>query len=106
MQSPHDNTKMLNKQNRWTICFKAWQLVSRHGNWFQGNVRGQHSDRVAAAQYAVKHECNNAISLPRAVDRGRCSDGRGGASGRARYIWGVSLIKSASLSPAGYRGGK
>lgn len=44
-------------------------------------------------QYAVKHECNNAI-LPRTW----CA-GRERAAG-AGYIWGVSLIKRAALSAA------
>jgi len=42
-------------------------------------------------QYAVKHECNNAI-LPRTWCAGR------ERAARAGYIWGVSLIKRAALS--------
>lgn len=85
---------ILNKQNRRRNYFKIHRLSAEKCQ------REEHSDhfRGAICSKARMQQCGPPSGWQE-------SEGRGVVENRG-YIWGVSLIKSATLSPAAYRGGK
>lgn len=69
------------------------------------NLETRAREPSVGSQYAVKHECNNAIPLlpSRFAMRG---ERKVPLTGGAGYIWGVSLIKRAALSATRCTGGE